>query len=250
MHINCSNCADAVGITDKFCGSCGLKINIKDPKQQERSVILVTGFFISFLLFVVLSFIIVEETYSLVTEILIELVFVLLVLFFTFFDYKNVFRLYNFRKVTTKALLFCIVFPIITAGVIYFGTEWLSLWLFDFSYNVYADYVFYDNAFLWAFLFIAVLPPIVEELAFRGFLFNQLRVFANYKVTILATAVIFSLVHFSMISLLWIFPFGIVLGYLRHIYKTLWLGMIVHFIHNLLILLLDYYYFTGYVFYE
>tara|TARA_Y100000780_G_C13561857_1_gene369410 strand:- start:355 stop:666 length:312 start_codon:yes stop_codon:yes gene_type:complete len=97
----------------------------------------------------------------------------------------------------------------------------------------------------WAILFIAITPPIFEELAFRGFLFNQLQKVVSERVTIIATAFIFALVHFSFISLLWIFPFGIVLGYLRSKYNTLWYGIIIHFIHNFLVLMMDYYFYNS-----
>jgi membrane protease YdiL (CAAX protease family) len=96
-----------------------------------------------------------------------------------------------------------------------------------------------DHALLWAIFFIVILPPIFEELAFRGFLFNQLQKVTSQNVTIVATAFIFALVHFSFISFIWIFPFGLVLGYLRSRYNTLWLGIIIHFIHNLSIVLID-----------
>ena len=94
-----------------------------------------------------------------------------------------------------------------------------------------------------AFLFIAITPPVFEELAYRGFLFNQLEKVTSPQTTIILTAFIFALVHFSIISLLWIFPFGLLLGYLRYKYNTLWLGIVIHFIHNLIVLSLDYYYF-------
>ena len=112
------------------------------------------------------------------------------------------------------------------------------------------DYEAYTNTFFWVLIFYTVIPPIFEELAFRGFLFNQLRTIVSPSVTILATAFIFALIHFSWISIVWIFPFGIVLGYLRHRYNTLWLGMIIHFIHNLLVVLLDYYYYNSEIYLE
>ena len=85
---------------------------------------------------------------------------------------------------------------------------------------------------------------VFEELAFRGYLYNQLRKVTSDKNTIIATAFLFALIHFSFLSLIWIFPFGLLLGYFRKKYNTLWLGMIIHFIHNFIVLMLDYYFYS------
>ena len=162
---------------------------------------------------------------------------------FCLFDAKRIIALYNWKLINWKNILFSVLFPIFTGITVYYTVGWLNNLIFYDSGNVFYDYEDYDNTIFWVLVFYTVIPPIFEELAFRGFLFNQLRNFATVPVTILATAFIFALVHFSYVSILWIFPFGIVLGYIRHKYNTLWLGMIIHFIHNFLVVLLDYYYY-------
>ncbi|MCT8339100.1 CPBP family intramembrane metalloprotease [Flavobacteriaceae bacterium TK19130] len=211
-----------------------------------RSVQLVIAFYITFLVYAMVSYFIYEESVTLLKELLLEGVFVLLTVGFCFFDLKGVFSLYRIHTIHWRNLLFSILFPVFTAVAVYYGMDWLDNLLFDEGYNIFYDYIQYDHSFLWAFIFICIVAPVFEELAFRGFLFNQLKHVANTNVTIIATAFIFALVHFSLLSILWIFPFGLVLGYLRHRYNTLWLGMIVHFIHNLIVLLLDYYAFFGF----
>ena len=130
--------------------------------------------------------------------------------------------------------------PIASAFLVYYGIEWVNNALEFTDENIFEEYSYYNNSLFWAIIFTAILPPVFEELAFRGFLFNQMRKVSSIQVTIIATSFIFALVHFSFISFLWIFPFGIFLGYLRQRYQTLWLPMIVHFIHNFLVLMLDY----------
>lgn len=244
MNLTCPHCNQPVLPGAKFCGSCGKVISGRSHEKEKSSIQLVIFFYIAYLVYAIVAYAVYSESDTLATEIALESVFILLTLLFCFFDARNVFSLYNVKAIDWKGLLFSIVFPIITAGIVYFGISRLNLLLFDEDYNMFYNYAGYEQPFLWAFIFVAIVAPVFEELAFRGFLFNQLRVIANPQVTILATAFIFALVHFSWLSLIWIFPFGIVLGYLRHRYNTLWLGMIVHFIHNLLVLLLEYYYYT------
>ncbi len=246
MLQNCKYCGASLNQTAKYCGDCGKLIERDNQLIESRSVHLVIAFYITFLLYSIATFIVYKnEIISLRTEIIIESVFIALTLLFSFFDAKNILRLYNTKYISWQNLTFAIVFPIFTAAIVYVGMDGLNKLLFEEIDNIFYDYASYTNSLFWAVLFTAIFPPIFEELAFRGFLFNQLRNFANPWVTIIATAFIFALVHFSFLSILWIFPFGLVLGYLRHRYKTLWLGIIVHFIHNFLILMIDYYYFQN-----
>ncbi|MEL6813033.1 MAG: type II CAAX endopeptidase family protein, partial [Bacteroidota bacterium] len=228
---------------DKFCGHCGKKITQPKEEREKGSLQLVIIFYLTFLVYSIVSFVLFSESDSLGVEIALEAVFIMLTLLFTFFDVKRIYALYNFRLVNWKNVLFSLVFPVFTAFVVYYAVEWLNLGLFEQTDNVFVEYAPYANTVFWVLIFYTVIPPIFEELAFRGFLFNQLSEIASPQVTILATAFIFALVHFSLVSILWIFPFGIMLGYLRYKYKTLWLGMIIHFIHNFLVIALDYYYY-------
>ncbi len=241
----CTKCGAVLSPTDVFCGNCGTKRNQNVSEKEEQSIRQVIIFYLAYLVYAIVSYVIYLESDSLLTEIILESVFILLTLIFCFLDLKRIMKLYSLRFINWKNLAFSIVFPVFTAVIVYFGISWINMLLLEEDYNMFYDYMGYENSFLWAFIFVGVVAPVFEELAFRGYLFNQLMNVTTSRVTIIATALIFALVHFSFISILWIFPFGIVLGYLRYKYRTLWLGMIVHFIHNFLVLLLEYYYFSG-----
>ncbi|QQX77799.1 MULTISPECIES: CPBP family intramembrane glutamic endopeptidase [Aequorivita] len=244
--MSCKYCSAPVKQHAKYCGGCGKAIQQSKHGIESKSVQLVIAFYLTFLLYSIIAFFIYkEDEITLQTEIIIESIFIVLTLFFSFFDFKKILALYNVKYISWQSMIFGIVFPIFTAIVVYIFVEEINSLLFDESDNIFYEYAAYNYPLFWALLFTVIFPPIFEELAFRGFLFNQLRNFANPWVTIIATAFIFALVHFSFLSILWIFPFGMVLGYLRYRYKTLWLGMLVHFIQNLLVLMIDYYYFQN-----
>ncbi|MCW5518971.1 CPBP family intramembrane metalloprotease [Aureitalea sp. L0-47] len=241
----CAKCGAVLEPTDVFCGSCGSKRRLDTSETEKQSIRQIIIFYIIFLVYSIVSYVIYLESDSLITEIVLESVFVLLTIMFSLMDFSRILKLYSVKYINWKNLGFSIVFPVFTAAIVYYGISWLNISLMEEDYNMFFDYIGYENAFMWAFIFIAIVAPVFEELAFRGYLFNQLLNVTSPRVTIIATALIFALVHFSFISVLWIFPFGLVLGYLRYKYRTLWLGMLVHFIHNLLVLLLDYYYFNN-----
>lgn len=243
MSYSCSSCRTVFQNQVKFCTNCGKALNKTNIQARAESLNIIIVFYVVFLLYAVISYFLYSEyPFNLGIEIAIESVFAILVLAFSLFEYKGILKLYKFPKVDWKILIFTFLFPVFSAVTVYFTVDYTNLYLFESTGDsYYGEYVYLDNPLVWAILFVAIAPPIFEELAFRGFLFNQLQKVINERLTIIATAFIFALVHFSFISLIWILPFGLILGYIRGKYKTLWYGVIIHFIHNFLVLMLDYY---------
>lgn len=243
MDKTCSNCNKSFSDDAKFCNTCGKALEKDKSDESTKSINHIIIFYSSCLLFSLISFFITSEyPFSFSVELGVEICFALIVVIFSVTNFNEIKALYKYRKFHWGVYAFTIIFPIVSSLTVYFLLETLYSYSPDLEYiNYYYEYAHYEHPFLWGFIFIAVLPPIFEELAFRGYLFNKLLKIASVKTTIIATAFIFAIIHFSLISFLWIFPFGLILGYLRSKYKTLWLGMIIHFIHNLIVLLLDYY---------
>lgn len=243
MQQTCKFCQSSFETEVNFCATCGTAFAKSKEEHDSKSLNLIIVFYVTFLVFAFASYL-AYDAYSpnLLTEIIIESVFALLVVGFSVLDYKGILKLYKLPQLDWKLWIFTFAFPIFTAFTVSFSINYLNEVLFEgINVNYFEEYTFYDYPLFWAILFIAIMPPIFEELAFRGFLFNQLQKVASNRITIIATAFIFALVHFSFISLIWIFPFGIILGYIRAKYKTLWPGIIIHFIHNFIVLMIDYY---------
>jgi membrane protease YdiL (CAAX protease family) len=82
-------------------------------------------------------------------------------------------------------------------------------------------------------LCIALMPALVEEIFFRGFIQNTLhRLFGNPHWAIFVTAAVFSAFHMQFGSFLPRLALGIMLGYLFHWSKSLWLSIAAHFVNN------------------
>lgn len=92
------------------------------------------------------------------------------------------------------------------------------------------------------FISLVILPPIIEEIVFRGFLFGGLRKAFSPVVAALITSVIFALPHSLQStdgSTLWnaaidTFALSLVLCYLRVKTGALWAGIGLHAIKNLI----------------
>ncbi len=242
LSTTCKRCHSTHEVDVKFCTQCGAELRRNKLGDRDKNITLVISFYVAFLVFAVISyFVLLEYPNNIYVDLGVEIGFAALVLIFCSLDFNKIRALYRLPKLNWKLWVFTIVFPVFSALFVNFFVDTVNNWLaVENNSNYYLEYFYYENPLLWSFIFVAVFPPIFEELAFRGFLFNILKRISSDRLTIIATAFLFALVHFSFLSFLWIFPFGLVLGYLRSKYETIWLGVIIHFIHNLIIVVFDY----------
>ncbi len=243
IDITCKNCGKNLDVNSRFCSSCGNQISKNSEIGKELTISKIIWFYVVMIIFLITSVFTQEKLdYSIYSEITFEFIFILIVLLFSLSNYKEIIQLYRIPKKRYIQYTLAFLIPFVSSFSVSFFIDLVEN-LSDslISTNMYADYASYKYSLSIAFVFIAVLPAIFEELAFRGYLYNLLKKISSEKTTIIATAFIFALVHFPFLSLIWIFPFGLILGYFRMKYKTLWFGMIIHFIHNLIVLLIDFY---------
>ena len=81
-------------------------------------------------------------------------------------------------------------------------------------------------------LSIAVVPALVEEFAVRGVILQPLRKYGD-KFAILASALIFAVMHGNLIQAPFALIAGIGIGYAVCITNSIWTGVLIHFINNL-----------------
>ena len=97
---------------------------------------------------------------------------------------------------------------------------------------------------LWLILVaFAIVPAVFEELCFRGFLFGALRERLSGLWTVVATALLFGFFHEVLIpgKLVPSAALGLVLGWVRLRTGSVLPGMVLHAIHNGLVLAIVYY---------
>lgn len=93
---------------------------------------------------------------------------------------------------------------------------------------------------LWMlFVMLVILPPIAEEILFRGFIYSSLRPKMNKIGAALITSILFALPHLfeSSSGLLWVagcdtFILSMVLVYVREKTDKLWASMLIHGLKN------------------
>jgi len=80
-------------------------------------------------------------------------------------------------------------------------------------------------------LAMAVTPGIIEELVFRGYIQTNTRGKTFAKIAVM-NGLMFALIHMNLHQFAYTFALGIFLAYVVYITKSIWAGIIIHFIVN------------------
>ena len=120
--------------------------------------------------------------------------------------------------------------------ILYFAFSFLYGYSFEIEMpNDFIEYSKAAPALMISIVFI-IAAPIAEELLFRGYLFSQL---INTKLgmygTIILTSLLWTVLHaqYDFDILISIFFLGLVLGYVRYRYDSVYLAIVIHAIHNI-----------------
>lgn len=81
---------------------------------------------------------------------------------------------------------------------------------------------------------VAIGAPLVEELLFRGVLFEELRKESSLKVTIFLTSLVFGIYHFNILQSSNAFFLGLVLAYVYYTTKSIKASIIIHATNNMI----------------
>lgn len=130
-----------------------------------------------------------------------------------------------------KALIYAVIL-----WILYFA--FASLYGYVFEIEMPSDFFEYSKAVpVWMISIVFIIgAPIAEELLFRGYLYSQL---INTKLgmhgTIIFTSLLWTGLHaqYDFDILISIFFLGLVLGYVRYRHDSVYLGIVIHAIHNI-----------------
>jgi membrane protease YdiL (CAAX protease family) len=81
-------------------------------------------------------------------------------------------------------------------------------------------------------LSVAVVPALIEETIIRGIIMQPLRKYGD-KYAIIASALLFAVMHGNMVQIPYTVIGGLLLGYLAVVTGSLWPSIVLHFVNNL-----------------
>jgi len=227
-----------------YCSECGVqlhgeKIDIHDANKKYFVQTLVL--FLCVVLIIVSSWV-AEFSSFLLSDVVFASLLMAVTLVFGLLDLKGFKQLFRFNFHPEALLIIVAGAPflaLVVSGISGYMTYRMGL-----SYsNVSVDYFLYtSNGLFFGLMFVSVMPGLFEELLFRGILFNHLLKLTRPKSVILITGILFAFVHFHILSLLWLAPMGLFLGYLRFRYRSIVYCILFHMTYNAAVFFIDIYF--------
>jgi membrane protease YdiL (CAAX protease family) len=243
ISIECHKCGEQQKSDYRFCNKCGAQnINefrkeLKKDSTYNRNLTNLARYTFIILALLVVSYFTGDDLYSFiiwtVCFAIVDIVFGIL--------QPEVWSLFSIKNIKIKPLLLVSLIGISSGFLVFYSIEKLNLLLEIETYNSTEIFKDLEYSLISAIVLTAVFPAIFEEMAFRGFIFNNLTSLAGKRSAIWGSSFLFGLVHFSLLSLYWIVPFGLILAYFRNRYNTIIYGIVGHFIHNSTVVLIEHY---------
>jgi uncharacterized protein len=240
---NCDECEVRVKGHQRFCHNCGAYLGNNAEEVSIFNNVQLRFAFVFYLLNLSLCIFAKSSGWFFTYDHLfwLEIALALLSLIFTRLNRKVVMPALRFNNFKPLVLLMVIASAAIFALIVNICVHQLNISLFRNDISYYDAYKIYEFPVLLMIYSIAIMPALFEELAFRGVLFGYLNTFIDDRLVVILTGFAFAAIHLNFISLVWLIPFGVILGALRRKYDTIWYGVIFHFIFNLTACLMDLY---------
>ncbi|WP_353652165.1 CPBP family intramembrane glutamic endopeptidase [Bacillus sp. AFS077874] len=123
-------------------------------------------------------------------------------------------------------MILTILFQPITHGLITLLSELLN----DHSFQ---NYKYSYNSFIYFMTTSAIITPLIEEIWFRGLLFQKTKHLGSYK-SIFFNGIVFGFIHLNIIEFSYTLLFGMLCCYVFYINKSLIAPIFLHVINNIL----------------
>lgn len=154
----------------------------------------------------------------------IYLAFILAIIFIPLLmrDYKKINFDKNNKMNYLQLILIGIILSLIYNVFAYYFNFLLKTSLFDNNHNLIVTLIS-----------TSLIGPIIEELMFRGIIYNELKnKYSNMK-AILITTIFFAVIHMNIIQILYAFALGFILIFVYEKYKNIKAPIILHMASNM-----------------
>lgn len=239
----CQECSQPVRDDHNYCAHCGAHL-----PAQEATVNIFNNFSLRqvFLFYFVYLFICLLVRYthwfdSYDQMFWIEIAIAGFTTWFAWQNRKQLLPVLRFNNFNWRILIVVLAIAVVASCIVNMGMRQVNVSFFgaDVSYyNAYRLYFFPVATMIYS---IAIIPAIFEEVAFRGVVYNYCASFLDDKLVVAVTAFLFGVMHLSLLSLVWLVPFGFFIGHLRRKFNTLWYGILFHFAFNFTAVVIDLY---------
>ena len=151
-------------------------------------------------------------------------------------DTKYVVRILGLTKLPTSAILwlpfflwflYSVISIVVSIGVTFI--PWIDS---NQAQDVGFTNLEHAYEYVVAFVALVILPPVAEELLFRGYLFGRLRERTGFITSTIAVSVVFAVVHMQWNVGIDVAILSVFLCYLREKTGSIWASMVLHSFKN------------------
>ncbi|MDD4276022.1 MAG: type II CAAX endopeptidase family protein [Clostridia bacterium] len=169
-----------------------------------------------------------------------SLVFIAILIFYSHYKKIDIKSATHLNKKINYINIFCGICIGITA--VYLFSPLISMvdaFLINIGYTITGEIPILTGSagtLILGILVLAILPSIAEELMFRGAILNGLKKHGVIK-AVLISALCFMLMHTSPQQTVYQFILGIIFGYAVYSTGSIYMGMLIHFVNNLIVVI-------------
>ena len=232
----CTQCGMLIPVNAKFCALCGEKQLIEGttaaPEENKWLLLKQAALFFAIDLVACCLAKFVDYFKPLHWLIFIDAIMAINAIVFFALNWKENKKILVWRNFSLQKLAAYAGIAMTASILVHYSVGWLNTTIFPKEQH---SYFFYRSAlYIWLFVVFldAVCPAIFEELGYRGYLMQTLLKVADREQVIYISSFLFAIIHMSFISLFWLIPFALFLGYVRIKEDTIWYGVFIHFCFN------------------
>ncbi|MCX2574466.1 CPBP family intramembrane glutamic endopeptidase [Pedobacter sandarakinus] len=230
----CNSCQSEIAESYKFCNICG-EIQLQTCKVEYHSKWLslkqVALFFVTQIVICLLPLAVEQDDIE--SSLLLDTLSAIVCLIFFGYNWRENCKVLSWPSFSLKKVVFYSFIAILASLAVQYIVGKLNVVIFQKEQSYYDTFEYHPYGKYLMVLSIAIFPAVFEELAFRGFVLQKLLKVVDRQQAVYITSVLFFIIHFSLISVFWLLPFALVLGFIRLRENTIWYSIIIHFLFNL-----------------
>jgi membrane protease YdiL (CAAX protease family) len=233
--IPCTGCQELIAPGIKFCNHCGATQSAKTTEQSAHQWLLLkqaAAFYAIYIVICMLSAF-VDALKTIGWMLVFEVVVAGTAVIFFAYNWADNKRLLVWRNFSWQKLAAYGGIAMLGSFLVHYSAGWLNVTIFSKEEHYYSFFAGKYAAMAWIIFFTAVTPALFEELGFRGYLLQILLKVVDKDQAVYISAFLFAIIHLSFVSLFWLIPFALFIGYARVREDTLWYGVFFHFCFNL-----------------
>lgn len=160
------------------------------------------------------------------------IILITIIIFFPIFFY--IYKKYRQKNTFNVKNIFIPMLLGISISLIY------NITLYIFNNIIYFTNIFEPSKLpiLVQLISSGICGPVIEELIFRGVVYNKLKMFNKKRISAVLTSIIFAVIHLNLINVIYTFFISFILIYLYENYKSLKAPIIMHICLNCTIILM------------